>query len=148
MKKLSTTLIGCLIVLSLFSKPALTQTMNFGDAVAVWAGACGNDVETFCKSVKFENNQMASCLAEKASLMCQDATTAFRMNMDARLSAQVKVRKTCRNDIKRLCSGIKAGQARQLRCVMRKNNFRAASKPCKITLQAAGWLDNISIKKN
>ncbi|MBL4601041.1 MAG: hypothetical protein JKX93_18925 [Rhizobiaceae bacterium] len=130
------------------SQPSFAQTMSFGDAVAGWAQACGGDVGKFCKGVRPGSNQMVSCLAGKGSQICKKATVAFKVNMDARFAAQAAAPKLCGNDAKRLCSGVKSGRARLLRCIMRKENFRAASRPCKNALQSAGWLDNISKKVN
>jgi hypothetical protein len=148
MKNITAFWIGIAALLLMTAQPGSSQTMSFGDAVEVWALACGKDVDTYCKGVKVGNNAMTDCLAGKASPICQSATAAFIGNMNARFAAQAQAQKTCRNDVKRLCSGIREGQARVLRCLMRKANFKAASVPCKNTLQAAGWLDNISKKSN
>jgi hypothetical protein len=148
MKKFTAFCIGVAALLLMTAQPGSSQTMSFGDAVEVWALACGKDVDTYCKGVKVGNNAMTDCLAGKASPICQSATAAFIDNMDARFTAQAQAQKICRNDVQRLCSGFRKGQARILRCLMRKANFKAASVPCKKTLQAAGWLDNISRKSN
>jgi len=148
MKKQITTWLGCALLTLTLSQPAFSQTISFGDAVAGWAQVCGKDVKRHCKGVRPGNNRLASCLASKASPACQNATVAFRTNMDARFAAQAKAPKICKNDIKRFCSGFRGGQARVLRCLLRKDNFRAASRPCKNTLRAAGWLDTISKRAN
>lgn len=148
MRNLIITWFSCTLLLLVFSQPGLSQTISFGDSVAGWAKACGKDVDKFCKGIRPGKNRLASCLAAKASASCKNATGAFKANMDARFAAQAKAPKICKNDIKRLCSGFRKGQARVLRCMLRKENYRAATVPCKNTIKAAGWLDTISKKVN
>ncbi|MCP4074399.1 MAG: hypothetical protein GY742_22160 [Hyphomicrobiales bacterium] len=148
MQKLVANFLCCIFLFFASVDTGYSQTMSFGDAVEVWALACGKDVDIHCKGIKPGNEQLTACLIGKASPICQKATTAFQINMDARFQAQAKAQKTCRNDVKRLCPGFRKGQARVLRCLLRKDNFRAASVPCKNTLQAAGWLDEVSKKAN
>jgi hypothetical protein len=148
MKNLIAVWIGSVLIFLTLSQIGHSQTISFGDAVADWAQVCGEDVKRHCKGVRPGNNRLASCLAAKASTSCKNATAAFKINMDARFAAQAKAPKICKNDIKRFCSGFRGGQARVLRCLLRKDNFRAASRPCKNTLRAAGWLDTISKRAN
>jgi hypothetical protein len=148
MKILTTIWIGFTALLVSFALPANSQTMSFGDAVGVWVVACGSDVDQHCKGIKPGGGQLTKCLAGKASPICQQATSAFIANMDTRFAAQKEAQRICRNDVQRLCSNFRKGRARVLRCLMRKDNFRAASRPCKNTLQTAGWLDTISKSAN
>jgi len=127
---------------------AVSQTVSLGDAVAVWAGACGADVETQCKGMNPGGGKLVGCLSQSASQACKAATGAFAANLDARFAAQAKAPDICRTDVKRFCSGYNTGGARILRCRMRPDNFRAASIPCKETLSSAGWLDTVSIRSS
>ena len=122
------------------------ETMNFGDAVALWARACGEAVETSCKGIRPGAGRLAECLQANASSQCQAATSAFGANMDARFAAQNNAASACRQDVERLCAGFQQGKARILRCLMRPDKFRAATPQCKNTLEAAGWLDQVSVK--
>jgi hypothetical protein len=148
MKKMTLKWIGCALLILAFSQPGFSQTVSLGDAVAGWAQACGKDIKRHCKGVRPGNNRLASCLASKASSGCKNATAAFNANMDARFAAQANAPKICKNDIKRFCGNFRSGQARVLRCLMKKDNLRAASRPCKKSLLDAGWLDTISKKAN
>jgi OmpA-OmpF porin, OOP family len=136
------------IVLFLLGMTAVSgaQTVSFGDAVAVWANACGADVERSCNTMNPGNPGFAGCIQQNGSQACQAATTAFFANMEARFAAQAKAAEVCRSDVQRLCSGFKAGGARILRCMIRPETFRKASRPCKETLTTAGWLDTVSIR--
>lgn len=138
---------SCLMAASLFCfQPAFADTLNFGDAVAAWSAACGQDVVAHCKGMKPGGGQLESCLQNNGTPACKAATVAFLANMDARFAAQDEAARICRSDVKRLCSGVQEGDARVLRCLMRTENFRKASVPCKQTLEAAGWLDEVSVK--
>lgn len=121
-------------------------TMNFGDAVAQWAAACGDDYAKSCKGMQPGGGKLAGCLNANASAACKSATAAFETNLTARLGAQAKAVEMCRGDMQRFCSNFQKGDARILRCLMRKQNWQAASLPCKQTLEAAGWLDDIAVK--
>jgi OmpA-OmpF porin, OOP family len=135
-----------LVVLLVTTALSNAQVVSLGDAVAVWAGACGADVERSCNTINPGNPGFAGCLQQNGSAACQSATTAFRSNMEARFAAQARAPEVCRSDIQRLCSNFKEGSARILRCLMRAENFRKATVPCKETLAAAGWLDTVSIR--
>jgi hypothetical protein len=148
MKTVFASFICCIALLFASVQSGFSQTMSLGDAVEVWALACGKDVKTYCKGIKPGSERLTECLIGKASPICQEATTAFQINMNARFQAQAQAEKICRNDVKRLCPGFREGQARILRCLLRPDKFRAASVPCKNTLQAAGWLDQVSNKAN
>jgi len=123
-----------------------TNTLNFGDSVAQWAAACGKDYDAFCKGIEPGGGELASCINAKASPACKSATAAFEANLTARLGAQAKAVEICRSDVQRFCSNYNKGEGRVLRCLMRKQNWQAASLPCKNTLTEAGWLDDIAVK--
>ena len=123
-----------------------TNTLNFGDSVAQWAAACGKDYDAFCKGIEPGGGELSSCINAKASPACRSATAAFEANLTARLGAQAKAVEICRSDVQRFCSNYNKGEGRVLRCLMRKQNWQAASLPCKNTLTEAGWLDDIAVK--
>jgi hypothetical protein len=135
-----------LLISACASQAQTATTVNFGDAVAQWSAACGQDYDQFCKGIQPGGGQLAGCLNSKASPACKSATAAFEVNLNARLGAQAKAVEMCRGDMQRFCSNYKKGDARILRCLMRKQNWQAASLPCKNTLEAAGWLDDITVK--
>lgn len=123
------------------------QTLDFGSAVDQWAVACRGDVEANCSKIRPGTAEFRSCLQNNASAACQQASAEFESNMNARFAAQAEAPKACKQDVQRLCAGFNAGGARLLRCLMKPEKFRAATKACKNTLAAAGWLDEISIRK-
>lgn len=127
---------------------ASAQTTSLGEAVAQWAGACEADVEKSCKSLNPGAPGFNACIQQNGSPACQAATAAFSANLQARYAAQAEAPNICRTDVQRFCSNFNAGQARVLRCLMRPDNFRAASPMCKNTLKSAGWLDTVSIRSN
>ncbi|MGI9364302.1 MAG: hypothetical protein ACR2O8_03885 [Rhizobiaceae bacterium] len=148
MKKLSL-FAATLMVFAVASLQATrAETMNFGDAVALWANACKADVTTKCKGIRVGGNRLGQCIQSKASQRCKEATALFNANMEARFQAQKDAPRLCASSVKRLCSNFKPGSARVLRCMMRPANFRAANVPCKNALSNAGWLDEISIRRN
>ncbi|MGI9402393.1 MAG: OmpA family protein [Rhizobiaceae bacterium] len=127
---------------------ANAQTISLGEAVAEWAGACGADVERSCSKMNHGSSGFQSCIQQNGSQACQAATSAFNANLQARYAAQAEAPQICRTDVQRFCSNFNPGQARVLRCLMRPENLRAASPMCRNTLEAAGWLDTISIRSN
>ncbi|WP_154674652.1 hypothetical protein [Mesorhizobium erdmanii] len=123
-------------------------TMSFGDAVGLWAQACGAEVPNVCKGIRPGSGQLVPCISAKASPACQAATTAFLANMNARLTAQAAAPKLCASDVKRYCSTQKKGQAKILRCLTTGENFRRLMNSCKQAMTDAGWLDVVSKKSN
>ena len=148
MKKYALPLVTCLSLLIGSMNAAGAQTLNFGDAVRLWAQSCGTDVENYCKGIRPGGNRLGQCLMANASPQCQQATRDFQSNMDARFAAQAQAPRLCAASVKRLCSNFKGGQARILRCMMRPVNFRKANVSCKNALINAGWLDEVSIRSN
>jgi hypothetical protein len=146
MKKLTLSIGTCLLLMSAGVQNAGAQTLNFGDAVAQWSQACAADIDAHCKGINPGGGRLNQCIQANASLQCKQATAAFQMNMDARFAAQSAAPEMCRGSVKRLCSNFKEGQARVLRCLMRRENFRKADSRCKDALANAGWLDEISIR--
>ena len=124
------------------------ETVNFGDAVALWSNACKADVTRHCKGIRVGDSRLGQCIQSKASQRCKEATALFNANMEARFKAQKEAPRLCASSVKRLCSNFKAGSARVLRCMMRPANFRAANVSCKNALSNAGWLDEISVRRN
>lgn len=136
----------CLTASSFITHPVAAQTMSFGDSVELWAQACRADVEKSCKSIRPGSGKLASCLQAKGSSSCKSATAAFITNMEARLAAEQAAPELCAFDVKQFCASQGTGQARKLHCLMRRDNFRRLTTPCKQALQAAGWLDQIATK--
>jgi hypothetical protein len=136
-----------LLGLCLFTVPANSQTLGFGEAVRQWASACQADVENHCSDIRVGSSNFSGCLSANASPACQQATAAFQANMQARFAAQAEVPKACKPDIARLCSNFQQGQARILRCLMKPERFKSVRSACKSTLEAAGWLDEVSIRQ-
>lgn len=139
-------LVSSVFIVLCISSVASAQTISFGDAVSGWAQLCGADVEAHCKGIRAGDGRLAGCLQQKASPACKRATIAFAANMKARLTAQRAAPELCEFDVQRHCASQKQGQARVLRCLMRSEHFRTLQKPCKQALEAAGWLDEISVR--
>ncbi len=148
MSKVRVTLPAIALCILWMTGAASAQTMSLGEAVAEWAAACGADVEKSCSGMNPGAPGFAACIQQNGSPTCQAATSAFNANLQARYAAQAEAPKICRTDVQRFCSNFNAGQARILRCLMRPDNFRAASPMCKKTLESAGWLDTVSIRSN
>jgi len=144
--KTAQSLLLALCLVAATSLPATAATVSLGDAAEAWAAACRADVEKHCKSVNPVGGELAACLAQNGTPVCNAATVAFAANLDARLAAGAQAKQICRSDTQRFCSNFDQGSARVLRCLMQPQHFKAASVPCKDTLAAAGWLDTISIR--
>lgn len=148
MKKLSLFAATLMVFAVASLQASRAETVNFGDAVALWAKACQADVTKHCKGIRVGGSRLGQCIQSKASQTCKEATALFNANMNARFQAQKDAPRLCASTAKRLCSNFKAGSARVLRCLMRPANFRAANVSCKTALSNAGWLDEISIRRN
>lgn len=129
------------------SPQAQAETMNFGDAVAVWEQSCGAEAAAVCKGIRPGDGEFVQCLSQNASPQCQTATAAFIANMDKRFAAQAAAPKTCKSSIERFCSNFKAGSARILRCMIRPETFRKIDLPCQKAITDAGWLEHISTRQ-
>lgn len=146
MKIVSRFLLAAGLTCAMATAAAAQGSISFGEAAALWSKACRADVEAHCSTVNPGSGELVGCLREKASPVCNTATVAFGVNLRARFAAQAKAADICRSDVERFCSNFNPGSARILRCLMQPANFKAASVPCKDTLAAAGWLDQISIR--
>jgi OmpA-OmpF porin, OOP family len=148
MSKIGVTFSAILLCFFWMAGVAASQTVSLGEAVEVWANACGADVERSCNTMNPGAPGFAACLQQNGSPACQTATAAFTANLEARFAAQASAAQICRSDVQRFCSNFRGGGARILRCLMRPENLRKASRRCRDTLASAGWLDTVSIRSN
>ena len=122
--------------------PAAAETISYTEATQALIGACGSDISALCKGIKPGGGRLQVCLlnnAAKVSPPCMQTYEAVFASLKARAEAQAAVPKACRRDAERICSNFRAGNARILRCLIRKDNVRKVTKKCNRAITDAGW---------
>jgi hypothetical protein len=133
------TLIGGLALL-VFTLPASAQTISYAEATRMLVAACGADIEANCKGVKPGGNRIQACLAESGvSPQCSQTYAAAFADLAKRAQAQAAVPELCKFDAQRYCSNFRAGSARILGCLTRRDHVRKVSKKCNQAISDAGW---------
>ncbi len=119
---------------------ASAQTISYGEAVGQLTAACGADIEKFCKGVKPGGGRLDACLSKNSiSGACNNRYKAALASLQKRHQAQEAAPKLCAAEIKRLCSNFRQGNARILRCLIRRDNVKKVSNKCNQAITDAGW---------
>jgi outer membrane protein OmpA-like peptidoglycan-associated protein len=128
-----------MILAALSVNAASAQTISFADAVNQLAMACKSDIAKYCKRVPFGGGRLGRCLADngKVSAGCKSTIVAMKSMVANRAAARAEVLKVCDADIRRLCSGIQAGDGNLMQCFFETR--RNASPQCRQTVAAAGY---------
>jgi hypothetical protein len=122
--------------------PGSAATISYAEAARALTAACGADINALCKGVKPGGNRLQSCLSENAgsvSEQCKQTYSAVFESLAARAKAQASVPRLCKSDAERVCEDFRAGGARILRCLIRKDNVRKVTKKCNQAITEAGW---------
>lgn len=121
---------------------AMAQTIGFADAMSRFTASCSADLEQHCRGVPLGGGQIRNCLAQnklKVSAGCANTYVEVFAMLERRLQAQASAPGVCRGDIRRLCSNFREGQARILRCLIRRDNAKKVSRSCNQAITDAGW---------
>jgi len=81
---------------------------------------CRQEVETYCKNVTPGKGRLLSCLysyEDKISTQCQMALCDAVPALEMALSTLSYLAGECRDDLKKYCSDVKAGEGRLIKCL-------------------------------
>jgi hypothetical protein len=134
--------IGAVAVALCLAKPAAAETIGYADAMDMLMAACGNDVDAHCGDVRLGSGRIEACLAQHSgnvSPQCTATSAQVIALLQARAQAQAAVPELCKHDIQKLCSNFRAGNARVLNCLIRRDNVRKVSRKCNEAITNAGW---------
>jgi hypothetical protein len=140
MSKLTGILAG-LVILCL-TQTASAQTISYGEAMDQLIGACGADVDKYCKDVRLGGSRIQTCLAEnsaKISPQCKTTFGAVFELLTKRAQAQAAAPELCKSEAARLCENFREGRGRVLRCLIRPETAKNVSKKCNQAITDAGW---------
>ena len=139
MRKISSYL-GLAALAVCLAKPAAAETIGYADAMDMLMGACGNDVQSHCKDVRIGSGRIEGCLQQSGvSPQCTATAAQVAVLLDARAAAQAAVPELCKHDVAKLCPNFRAGNARVLNCLIRRDNVRKVSRKCNEAITNAGW---------
>lgn len=88
-------------------------------------GPCRTDYERFCKNIKPGKGRIAACLKSHESELSQSC----KNHIEDVKEKSAEFRKSCRDDVKKYCNGVRTGGGRVLSCL--KSNRNSLSDPCK-----------------
>lgn len=114
------------------------QTIGYAEAVDNLARACGKDIARFCKTANLGGGRMLQCLGgASVSPGCRASASALRALLEKRAAARAAVPRICDADIRRLCSGVVAGDGNLMECFYKAK--RNISAPCQQAVMDAGY---------
>lgn len=109
---------------------SLVVMISFGGVSAKGnKGACKEDVQKFCKDVKKGHGAIWKCLENNQanlSQKCQDRLAKGKERMK-------KAHEACQADEEKLCSSVKKGEGRMIKCLHK--NFDQLSDSCKSVMK-------------
>ncbi|MDA8137082.1 MAG: cysteine rich repeat-containing protein [Desulfobacteraceae bacterium] len=92
---------------------------------------CSTDVSQFCKDVQPGGGRIAGCLKQHES----ELTPECKAHIQASAKRWKDVHETCKDDVEKLCSGIKPGGGRIAKCL--KTHENEVSQECKDSIAKA-----------
>jgi hypothetical protein len=119
---------------------AAAQTLSYADAIEQLAGACGADVQKYCKGVELGRGQLKGCLDAHQSTVsprCQQARASVYASISRRIAAQRDIGDICDADIARLC-GTSHADAHLVECLLSVSPA-AISPACNQAFTDTGW---------
>jgi hypothetical protein len=119
---------------------AAAQTLSYADAIEQLAGACGADVQKYCKGVELGRGQLKGCLDTHQSTVsprCQQTRASVYASISRRIAAQRDIGDICDADIARLC-GTSHADAHLVECLLSVSPA-AISPACNQAFTDTGW---------
>ena len=116
------------------------QTIGYAEAIDLLAANCGKDIAAYCKQVNLGGGRVQHCLVQnqaKISARCKAANVEVVGLLQKRVAARQAVLKVCDADIRRLCSGVQAGDGNLLECFLKAEAH--ANAQCRQAVTDAGY---------
>jgi outer membrane protein OmpA-like peptidoglycan-associated protein len=134
-------------LLLLFSGPSNAQTIGYAEAIDQLARSCNNDIAKFCKNANLGGGRVQQCLDQNqagVSAACKTNLSDLRTLLQKRAAARAAVMRVCDADIRRMCTGVQAGDGNLMECFYKAK--RNMSPQCQQTVADAGY--EVSIAPN
>jgi OOP family OmpA-OmpF porin len=128
------------LVFAAQSAPVHAQTIGFADAIDRLAKACGKDIARFCKQADLGGGRIQQCLNKNQAsiaLACSSSMTEMQALLQKRAAARAAVMRVCDADIRRMCTGIQAGDGNLMECFYKAKG--RISPQCRQTVADAGF---------
>jgi len=125
-KKIATAALGVMLLGTL---PAAAGATDLVKSVMV---GCKTELESYCKDVTPGDGRILACLYahnDKLSGKCEYALYDSAVQLERAVAALSYVANECSDDLKNLCSDIKPGDGRLIRCL--DKNVDKVSNRCK-----------------
>ena len=118
---------------------AAAQTMSYAEAISQFAGACGADLQKYCKGIELGERLRVCVEANQARLSpsCQQTRAAVYASIARRAAAQRDIGDICSADIERLC-GTSHADAHLVECLAGVTPA-ALSTQCNQAFTDTGW---------
>jgi hypothetical protein len=129
-----------LFVLAAGAGPGSAQTIGYAQAIDLLAANCGKDIGTYCGKENLGGGRVQRCLAQnqaRISNRCKAARIEVEGLLQKRATARAAVLKVCEADIRRLCSGVQAGDGNLLECFLKAE--ARANAQCRQAVTDAGY---------
>jgi hypothetical protein len=120
--------------------PAHAQTIGYAQAIDLLAANCGKDIDKLCGRENLGGGRVQQCLVRnqgKVSGNCKSAIGEVAALLQKRAAARQAVLKVCEADIRRLCSGVQAGDGNLLECFLKAE--ARANAQCRQAVTDAGY---------
>jgi outer membrane protein OmpA-like peptidoglycan-associated protein len=119
---------------------ATAQTVGYAEAIDRLAASCGKDIARFCKNTHLGGGRIQQCLDQNAggvSAACKANLSEMRALLQKRATARAAVPRICDSDIRRICTGIQAGDGNLMECFYKAK--RNISPQCQQAVADAGY---------
>ncbi len=116
------------------------QTIGYAEAIDQLSRNCGNDIAKFCKNIHLGGGRIQQCLDQNqagVSAACKTSVSDTRALLQKRAAARASVPRVCDADIRRMCTGVQAGDGNLMECFYKAK--RNISAPCQQAVADAGY---------
>src|SRR5262245_40849163 len=93
------------------------QTVGYADAIDQLARSCARDIVNFCKQTALGGGRIQQCLGQAGvSAGCKNNLSELQALLKKRMAARAAVPRVCDTDIRRMCTGVQAGDGNLMEC--------------------------------
>ena len=130
----------CFVVLAVTVLLSITIPAAAGDdLIQTVVNGCKTELDTYCKGVTPGQGRGLACLyayGDKLSGKCEYALYDAAVQLERAVAALSYTVNECRDDLEKLCSGVRAGEGRLLNC-LEKNDSKVGDR-CKQAIKDVG----------
>lgn len=131
-------IISTIVFASISLHPAHAETIGYAEAIDQLGQRCGKDIGQFCKQVSLGGGRIQQCLEKSAaSATCKTTLADLRTLVQKRAAARAAVPRVCDTDIRRMCSGVQAGDGNLMECFYKTK--AGVSPQCRQAIADAGY---------